>query len=168
MFLCNVDSLTEADASELRSHLARGGGLIVLIGEDVQMERYNRILFDVPEDQRILPAVDRIADRGEYHFDPHGYEHPIVVPFQGHEQTGLLTTPICETQDSKSGPRPTWHSVRQRRPRDCRRARSRGRCLLVAVPRTMLPATPPERLGCVAEFSAVDARVAGTVGRPTL
>ena len=33
VFLCNVDSLTEADASELRTHLARGGGLIVLIGE---------------------------------------------------------------------------------------------------------------------------------------
>ncbi len=136
VFLCNVDNLTEADASQLRDHLARGGGLVVFVGEHVQAAHYNRLLVDVSPERRVLPArLIGTSERGEYHFDPRGYEHPIVAPFQGHEQTGLLTTPIWRYERLEKRPEADvalWFDNGD--PAMIEESRARGRCLLVATP----------------------------------
>jgi hypothetical protein len=94
LFLCNVGRLGRDEAAVLRDYVESGGGLIVMLGDQVQAENYNRELVDEPE-RRVLPArLGELVDDSQYVFDPLSYRHPIVQPFRDHERTGLLTTPV--------------------------------------------------------------------------
>jgi hypothetical protein len=44
VFLCDVPRVTEREAARLESHLQRGGGLVIALGPNVDLENYNRLL----------------------------------------------------------------------------------------------------------------------------
>jgi hypothetical protein len=76
--------------------LARGGGLVFFLGDQVLAQRYNRELT-AGEGVHVLPArLGTVVSEAQYHyrFDPLGYRHPLLRVFQGREQSGLLSTPV--------------------------------------------------------------------------
>ncbi len=96
VFLCNVAQFTAQEARVLSTVLARGGGLVFFLGDQVLPERYNRELAG-EQQVRVLPArLGQAAGEGSYRFDPLGYRHPLLQVFQGREQSGLLTTPVYQ------------------------------------------------------------------------
>jgi hypothetical protein len=96
VFLCNVAQFTPSEARLLEAYLKRGGGLVFFLGDRVLPERYNRELAGLGEDDaQVLPArLGEVMSEARYRFDPLDYRHPIVSPFRGREQAGLLTTPV--------------------------------------------------------------------------
>src|SRR5205823_5041318 len=44
VFLCDVPRFTEREVARLETHLQRGGGLVIGLGPDVDLENYNRLL----------------------------------------------------------------------------------------------------------------------------
>ena len=96
VFLCNVAQWTSKEAKLLESYLKRGGGLVFFLGDRVLPQRYNQELASEAEEAvRVLPArLGPLVDEAQYRFDPLDYQHPIVAPFRGREQAGLLTTPV--------------------------------------------------------------------------
>ena len=98
VFLANVGQFTASEVGVLAGYLRRGGGLVFFLGDQVQADNYNRRLSGQSTDGlRILPVtLAGLAPRGEYRFNPLGYQHPMLAPFREHEQGGLLTTPIFE------------------------------------------------------------------------
>jgi hypothetical protein len=94
VFLCNVGRISQDEAGVLARYVHRGGGLVIFLGDQVQADSYNELLFERAE-SRILPArLDAAAATGNYRFAPRDYRHPIVAPFRDHETSGLLTTPV--------------------------------------------------------------------------
>ncbi len=95
VFLCNVGRFGRDEAVVLGEYLEGGGGLVFFLGDQVQPDSYNTMLTGSETLQRVLPArLGPIAAEAQYRFDPLDYEHPIVAPFRGHQQSGLLTTPV--------------------------------------------------------------------------
>lgn len=95
VFLCNVGRFGRDEAGVLYDYLKNGGGLVFFLGDQVQAESYNQELGGEASKLRVLPArLEKPTPHGEYSFDPLEYRHPIVSVFRGHEQTGLLTTPV--------------------------------------------------------------------------
>jgi hypothetical protein len=96
IFLCNVAQFTSNEARVLEGVLKRGGGLVFFLGDQVLPDRYNRELAG-EQGIRVLPAqLKELVSEAQYHyrFDPLNYGHPLLGPFQGREQSGLLTTPV--------------------------------------------------------------------------
>jgi hypothetical protein len=96
--LCNVGQLTDGEAAALRAYLRRGGGLLIVCGSRLNSAAYNLSLFR-PDDPVLpvklgAPVGDERPGEKFFTFDPLGYQHPIVEPFRGAEQAGLLTTKI--------------------------------------------------------------------------
>lgn len=95
IFLCNVGRFSRDEAQVLRSYLHSGGGLVFFLGDQVQSENYNQELGGEEAGKRVLPArLGQTVKEAQYQFDPLGYRHPIVAPFEGFKNSGLLTTPI--------------------------------------------------------------------------
>jgi hypothetical protein len=93
--LCNVGRFSREEASVLRRHLNRGGGVITFLGDQVQRESYNQQFAGDDPKFRVLPArLGELSPDGEHRVDPLEYRHPLLAPFRGHERSGLLTTPI--------------------------------------------------------------------------
>jgi hypothetical protein len=105
VIVLNVGRVSREEAAVLRGHLARGGGLIVFLGDSVQAENYNDLLAGENPAERMLPArLDNVvsldaaspttASPLQFRINPLEYRHAIVAPFRGHEESGLLTMPI--------------------------------------------------------------------------
>jgi Mg-chelatase subunit ChlD len=95
VFLCNVGRFGRDEASVLHRYLKNGGGLVFFLGDQVQAENYNAELGGEASTQRVLPArVGNVSSDGRFSFDPLDYGHPIVAPFRGVQNAGLLTTPV--------------------------------------------------------------------------
>ncbi|MBN2474131.1 MAG: VWA domain-containing protein [Pirellulales bacterium] len=95
VFLCSVAQFTAHEAAVLRGYLDHGGNLVLFLGEGVLADRYNRELGDGAGQGLLLPArLGPTVDASPGRLDPLGYRHPIVEPFRGREQAGLLTTPV--------------------------------------------------------------------------
>jgi Mg-chelatase subunit ChlD len=54
VFLCDVSKISEAEVQRLETHLRRGGGVIICLGPEVDLEKYNRLLYR--NGDGILPA----------------------------------------------------------------------------------------------------------------
>jgi hypothetical protein len=94
IFLCNVGQFTKNEARLLANYVRGGGGLVMFLGDRVQVDRYNEELGS-QSSLGLLPAdLGDVAVESQYRFDPLGYRHPLVTLFQGREQAGLLTTPV--------------------------------------------------------------------------
>jgi len=87
VLLCNVAELSPREAALVTQYVRNGGGLAILLGDAVIADRYNYAFLPT----RIGP----LALEGDYHFDPLGYRHPIVMPFRGRETSGLLGVTIA-------------------------------------------------------------------------
>ena len=98
VFLANVGQFTASEVGVLAAYLRRGGGLVFFLGDQVQTDNYNRRLSGQSTDGlRVLPAtLAGVVPRGQYRFNPLGYQHPLLAPFREQEQGGLLTTPIFD------------------------------------------------------------------------
>lgn len=94
--LCDVPRLTDAEAASLETFCAAGGGVIVCLGPQVEVDRYNAVLYR--DGVGLLPArLEAVTGDGTgkstlYEFDPLGFRHPIVKPFQGNPGAGLEAT----------------------------------------------------------------------------
>lgn len=105
IFLCNVGRFSRDEAQILRSYLHSGGGLIFFLGNQVQTENYNQELASDDPATRILPAkLGAISKEAVYQLDPLNFRHPIVAPFEGFKNAGLLTTPIWKYIELKPFP----------------------------------------------------------------
>ncbi|MGI9428788.1 MAG: BatA domain-containing protein, partial [Bythopirellula sp.] len=90
-----VGSLPELSPREeaiLVEYVRLGGGLALLLGESASMETVGRL-------EAMLPVRSvGIQPIGEYSFDPREYRHPIVAPFRGQAQSGLLAVSVSQYQ----------------------------------------------------------------------
>lgn len=94
LFLCNLGRFTAERASQLQDYLRHGRGIVMFLGDQVQIENYNSLLAstDVAD---ILPGkLLSLAPPSLYPLAPGNYQHPLVAPFRGQERSGLLTTPV--------------------------------------------------------------------------
>jgi hypothetical protein len=94
IFLSNIGRFTREEATALGNYVEAGGGLVVFLGDQVQLDSYNQLRI---ADQSLLPArlLDPMPAKVEgYRFDPLDYRHPLLAPFQGFTRAGLLTTPV--------------------------------------------------------------------------
>ncbi|MBN2578483.1 MAG: VWA domain-containing protein [Pirellulales bacterium] len=126
VFLCNVAQFTDHEARLLDAYLQAGGNLVILPGDQLKPDRYNRVLGAPqagkasvegrwsmvenprrpttndqrptnPERIRLLPArIDKLVPRDRYRLDPRGYRHPLLSAFRDHGEKALLTTPLFE------------------------------------------------------------------------
>ena len=95
VFLANVARLGRDEAAVLHQYVMSGGGLIIILGDQINVESYNRQFFSGEDTPRLLPAkLVGFSASGDWRFDPRGYEHPLMDAFRGHGNTGLLTRPI--------------------------------------------------------------------------
>lgn len=85
--LCNVGSLSDAEAAALDGYLKQGGGLVVFDGDQVQPDNYNRVLYR--DGKGILPAQvgavvgDPNKPDAFFTFDALKFKHPIVSEYDG-------------------------------------------------------------------------------------
>jgi hypothetical protein len=121
VFLCNVAQFTSGESQVLENYLENGGNLVFFLGDQVQADRYNEVLRcrsdakhakqdgagqggdaaqNTPQTpamagSHLLPArLGTVVDKPQFRLDPLEYRHPIVQPFRGRGQAGLLTTPV--------------------------------------------------------------------------
>ncbi len=117
LFLSNIGQFTSGQAQRLRSYLRGGGSLVFFLGDQAVAESYNQTLGgDRPGGAALLPArlIGPMA-MGKYQLDPGDYRHPIVRPFEGRRQAGLLSTPLRRylrlSVDPSSGARVALRAV---------------------------------------------------------
>jgi hypothetical protein len=86
--LCNLAQVNESELGALLAHLRRGGGLVIFTGDRVLPESYNRMLF--AGGKGLLPAEigeavgeESAIAQSAFEFDPKGFVHPIVRPYEG-------------------------------------------------------------------------------------
>ena len=93
--LSNIGRFSQDEAAVLTQYVRSGGGLIVFLGDQAQLDNYNQQLGGERSGERLLPArLLALSEEAKYGFDPLEYRHPIVAPFRGFDRSGLLTTPI--------------------------------------------------------------------------
>jgi len=95
ILFCNVRRISSDVSRQLKSFTRNGGGVVFLLGDQVDSESYNQELSDGDEGNGFLPAiVGQPVALGQYQFDPLEYRHAIVEPFRSFEQAGLLSSPV--------------------------------------------------------------------------
>lgn len=98
--VCNVPRLSQEDWTRLGEFVGAGGGLFVFLGDEVNLDHYNR--FGHSDGKGILPAkLDRTVDVATlpgyahgaqpfgFRFDEAGALHPVVADFRGRPTSGL-------------------------------------------------------------------------------
>jgi hypothetical protein len=96
LVLCNIARFSKGEAAALHRYVTSGGGLLLFVGDQVQPANYNQVLAEEPAN-RVLPGTlheQAPVKLDGYRLDPLEYRHPIVAPFRGFPESGLLTTPI--------------------------------------------------------------------------
>jgi hypothetical protein len=92
LILSNISQPSAAEASALTRFVEQGGGLIVFLGGQTNVARFNQQLVEGPT--RLLPMKllePAAAKESGLRIDPLGYRHPILKEFAGHEDSGLQT-----------------------------------------------------------------------------
>ena len=95
VFLCDVKLLTAAEIRRLETHVRRGGGLIVSLGPDVDLETYNRLAFHSGDG--LLPArlvgVEQAAEGRPFilYADEESSDKPPLKAFTGNDRVSLLS-----------------------------------------------------------------------------
>jgi len=108
--IANVSQFTEQEYVALERYLELGGSVVWFMGDLVDLDSYNRILYR--DGKGIMPVkllgvegAGREADAG-IKFNPLNYEHPVIKPFQGAERSGLLTTLVFKYVKAQLGKYP--------------------------------------------------------------
>jgi hypothetical protein len=94
VWLCNVGRIDREEIRQLYRYAARGAGIVVSLGDQVQPDNYNRELAGEASGLRILPAgLGPLVGETLQRLDTLNYQHPAIAAFRGHERAGLLTVP---------------------------------------------------------------------------
>ncbi len=101
IFLCNAAQFTAGESRLLDAYLQGGGGLVFLLGDRVQPDRYNNVLGIAGQGPasgpHILPAtIGQTINRPQLRLDPLDYRHPILRSMRGRGENSLLTTPVFQ------------------------------------------------------------------------
>jgi len=92
----NVEQFAPAEARRLATYLGQGGSVVFVLGDRVDLKRYNEVLGGGPNRARLLPLrLTEAVPAGDYRFDPLGYGHPAIASFRGQEAAGLLTAAVA-------------------------------------------------------------------------
>ncbi|MEZ6135989.1 MAG: hypothetical protein R3C53_13895 [Pirellulaceae bacterium] len=90
--LVDLPRLGESQLSRLEQFVRQGGSLVALLGPQTQADAW---LSDAGEISSLLGfQLTQPTPIGEWTVDPLDYRSPIVAPFAGFPDSGLLTTPI--------------------------------------------------------------------------
>ena len=90
IFLGSVAELPPREAMTLTDYVRQGGGLAMFLGPESADEPYSTL-------KPLLPVhIEHLQRAGEYRFDPLEFRHPIVSPFRGQAQSGLLRVAISQ------------------------------------------------------------------------
>lgn len=88
LFLCNVPTLKTNEARKLESYVDGGGGLVICLGDQVDLPSYNETLYR--DGSGVMPARLLAVVGSDYHrLDTSQLSHPIVEPFVGNPGSGL-------------------------------------------------------------------------------
>ncbi len=111
VFLCDVPRVSPAMANRLESHVRRGGGLVICLGEQVDANSYNEVLFR--NGTGLMPA--RLLSKQpethtfNYQFDVPADHEPPLKPFASEVATGALRGvrfhQFYQTEPAHGGPR---------------------------------------------------------------
>jgi len=100
VILCNIELFTQREAERLRSYVTSGGSLIVILGDQVNRDSYNAILYD--SDNQLLPARldERVGNADDpqilYRFATDNLEHPVMSVYRGNPGAGLERPLVLE------------------------------------------------------------------------
>lgn len=95
LVLCNVGRLIDDEVQRLRDFVRAGGGLVTILGDQVQPRNYNEQLAGEGPGPQLIPAsIGDLVRGGPHRLDALQYQHPMLAAFRGHERAGLLTLPI--------------------------------------------------------------------------
>jgi len=90
VLLSSVAELSSREAAGLTEYVRQGGGLAIFLGQGSTAERLGDL-------RQVLPVkVEGLQEPGEYRFDPQEYRHPVVSPFRGQAQSGLLGVAVSQ------------------------------------------------------------------------
>lgn len=90
VLLGSVAELSSREAATLTEYVRQGGGLALFLGQGNPPRAFNEL-------QQLLPVrVEKMFPVGEYRFDTQEYRHPIVSPFRGQTQSGLLGVSVSQ------------------------------------------------------------------------
>jgi len=93
--LCNVGRFAADEVARLYDFVQAGGGLITILGDQVQPENYNEQLADEDSGMQLIPArIGELVRGGPHRLNARQYQHALIAVFRGHERAGLLTLPI--------------------------------------------------------------------------
>jgi hypothetical protein len=141
IYLCDVPAIDEATAAQLNSYVAAGGGLVIALGEQVQPAGYR--ILQHPQEEPLLPGIPIEVVGGDsssespVRFAPGDYRHPVIKPFAGNPDSGLLTTEIdryWKVEIPAAGSGDVVLSFSTGDPAIVERTVGRGRVLLVTTP----------------------------------
>ncbi|MFK7736027.1 MAG: BatA domain-containing protein [Pirellulaceae bacterium] len=91
VFCTDQTSLDAELIAKLANYVRKGGGLVVTLGPNSNASQWNTLL----EETELLGF--RLAEPSgieNWNLDPLGYESPVLSPFEGFPDAGLLTTPL--------------------------------------------------------------------------
>jgi len=110
--LANVFRLTESVVTQVEAFARAGGGVVFFVGDQVEPELYNRLLYRggvglLPA--RLVAPIEAPATGGVYHFVDPDYTHPLLRHFAGTDVPffdGVLTRQFmgCEPAGTASRP----------------------------------------------------------------
>ncbi len=92
--LCNVARISPTQWTRLQRFVSAGGGLLVVLGDLVSADQYNRL--GLAEGVGLLPAkIGRAGQPGAHPHDTLGFKldggtHPVVAEFAGHPSGGFF------------------------------------------------------------------------------
>ncbi|NOY30371.1 MAG: VWA domain-containing protein [Planctomycetes bacterium] len=87
LFLCSAADLNQREADQVARFVRAGGGLAVFLDGQTPTE---------PLSQLLPVTLHESVPLGEYRFDALNYTHPIVEPFRGNENAGLLKVAVMK------------------------------------------------------------------------
>lgn len=90
VLLGSVTELSPREATALTEYVRQGGGLAVFVNQVVGGSSL------VPLHELLSVKIMEVQSAGEYRFDPQDYRHPIIAPFRGQTQSGLLGVAITQ------------------------------------------------------------------------
>jgi hypothetical protein len=98
VFVCDVPFLSDDEVARLESFVRGGGGLVIGMGDQVQLDAYTRQLSrdgtGLMPVQLVRVVGDLEADAEPLHFTEPTLAHPVTQPFAGNPQSGLTTANI--------------------------------------------------------------------------
>src|SRR5690606_15241135 len=95
VFVCDVPFLSDEEMTRLEAFVSGGGGLVISMGDQVQLDRYSRQLTS--DGGGLLPVqLGRVvgeasADAEPFRFAEPAAGHPLTDSFAGNPRSGLTT-----------------------------------------------------------------------------